>query len=118
MTLDEASEWFKSIGWRGGDNHNSADAFWWKRFREVWPNDKGNDAKPGIQIAVSIYDCRRYGMGQTGTYFEIDLRSECPDGQWVQLKSYGIRDEEIKTVLDSECRKLIRAWVACNAEDK
>lgn len=115
MTYEEAAKWLNDRGWRSDarDELSSADWFWWRRFREVQPNDFGNIDKPGIVISIYGWDSGRHGPNHHGCTFELKLRATPNDGVSVILEAYTLMNEELFDKLDAQCRKLIRAWVAC-----
>lgn len=119
-TLDsKVTEYLAVNGWRLSTTAvklNTADASWYRRFRDVEPNCYGNSDKPGVQIVINGYDQRKWGPEHQAWSFEIDLTAEPNDGEWVCLKTYGIRECDLIEKLESQCQKLIRAWKACQTE--
>jgi hypothetical protein len=106
-------------GWKlseGVFKLNSADAMWYRKFRDVEPRCYGNDHS-GVQIVINGYDQRKYGPEHQYWSFQIDLTAEPDDGEWVCLKAYGINECDLIAKLDAQCEKLIRAWKACQKHE-
>lgn len=115
-TLDpKITEYLAANGWAMslGLNLNRSNAMWYRMFREVEPRCYGNPHHAGIQICLHGYDQRKWGPNWTDWTFEIDVTAEPDDGEWVCLKTYGIRECDLIDKLDAQCQKLIRAWKAC-----
>ncbi|MGD1952498.1 MAG: hypothetical protein ACFB14_23075 [Leptolyngbyaceae cyanobacterium] len=70
-------------------------------------------------MSISLYN---YGAFQGNdphaddkpTSFAIELTAKAKDGYWVRYEKYGIRESELKDVLDSQVDNLITAWIAIN----
>ncbi|MEM1254955.1 MAG: hypothetical protein AAGI69_21175 [Cyanobacteria bacterium P01_H01_bin.21] len=70
-------------------------------------------------MSISLYN---YGAFQGNenpsdnkpTSFAIELTAKAKDGYWVRYEKYGIRENELKDVLDSQVDNLITAWIAIN----
>jgi hypothetical protein len=113
VTYDEVHQWLTERGWSGGVKIglDPADWTWYRRFRDVVPNERPEDSKDGVVICVHGWDKLRHG--ESGISFEVELRAEPADRVWVKLIVYTLRNRDLFNKLDDQCAKLIRAWQAC-----
>jgi hypothetical protein len=55
-----------------------------------------------------------YNYTETGSSFIVELTGRATDGYWTRYEKYGIPENDLKEVLDSQVYTLIRAWMATN----
>ena len=94
-------EWLESEGWREGYRC-------WYKIAPISPQCCCNK-HGGVPLALKEYAHNGW------TAYELELTAEPDDGIWVKLRAYTIAGEELQNVLQSQCDKLLRAWVACNS---
>jgi hypothetical protein len=113
--LDCVCRWLEDDDWRPGyvSEHDSFTRVWYRRFGAVKPRCYYNQDKPGLHIALKMWDHRpqddRIG-------FEVQLIAEPDDGFWVRLTAYTLILENLQEHLATQVQKLIRAWHAVQTE--
>lgn len=116
VDIEELCSWIESQGWRPGrvSSIDTFDAVWYRRFCDVVPGCYGNPSKEGIQIALQMWDYRKYGHNEEA--FRLVIVAKPDDGEWVDLSVYSLSSRNLKDVLDSQVQKLIRAWRAVQSD--
>ena len=56
------------------------------------------------QVEVYVYDHRKYGYPSIG--YELKCTGELPDGTWIDLKSYGLSEDNV----DHKAQELLEVW--------
>ena len=57
------------------------------------------------QVEVYVYDHRKYSS-VAGVGYEVKCTGELPDGAWLDLKSYGLSEDNI----DPKAQELLAIW--------
>ena len=107
-TLSTLAQWLKSKGWRKLPTSaavlNCCDHLWQKKS-----NKKSNNL-----YKYGAFKGNENPSDNKPTSFAIELTAKAKDGYWVRYEKYGIRESELKDVLDSQVDNLITAWIAIN----
>lgn len=114
MNTADIHAWLAENDWKPGykPEYESYDRIWYKRYRDVKPNCYCNDDKPGLQVSLKEYDHTRYpNVDRVG--YEVGLCAEPDDGIWIHFQCYTLTSDNLQRELESQVRKLIRAWKAC-----
>ena len=56
------------------------------------------------QVEVYIYDHRKHGY--PNVCYEVKCTGELPDGTWLDLKSYGLKQDNV----DEKAEELLQLW--------
>ena len=114
MTMDELRAWLESAGFKTSQNgmaHEENHAQWYAYRRTHHPARacECNDDKP-MQIVIRPYE---FDLGATQyRSAEVSACGEYGDGQWWDLKAYGIKPDDLPAKLDGIESSLIAAWNA------
>lgn len=57
------------------------------------------------QVEVYIYDHRKYSP-VAGVGYEVRCTGELPDGTWIDLKSYGLKQDNV----DDKAEEILSVW--------
>lgn len=97
----QTKQYLTTEGWK---NYKQGDSEIWCRQWKDAPSCRCNSDKQGIQVTVTDHHLFEHSS------YEIDVTGEKPDGQWVRLAVYGIREDELVSVLYQQANQLVAAW--------
>jgi hypothetical protein len=89
-------------GWKQFKDHlGQSDISFYKTFagHEECRCNKGKKK----QVEVYVYDHRKYG---SSVGYEVKCTGELPDGTWLELKSYGLKQDNV----DDKAEEILQVW--------
>jgi hypothetical protein len=93
-----------SNGWKQFKDHlGQSDISFYKTFAGH-EECRCNEGKKK-QVEVYVYDHRKYSS-VAGVGYEVKCTGELPDGTWLDLKSYGLSEDNI----DPKAQELLAIW--------
>ena len=105
----EMREFLLNNGWRHQERDAFANTIYYKTFPELSEKDCECNEKPP-QIVITEF------VQNDIPQYELDLRAEYGDGEWVKLQIYAIETKNLQKTLDTKVRSLYNMWNKLAAE--
>ena len=97
-TLSDLANWLKNDGWE----ELSASSAVLNYCNRLWQKQTG-------EVLITLYN-----YIEPDSSFIVELTGRSRDGYWTRYEKYGIQQNDLKDVLDSQVYALIKAWMATN----